>query len=125
MIMSAAPAAKVPAALKMLVRYSPMLGIFINTPESEVSRGAVSTSLRETVARTRIGESEAADETQQHQQQPRIRDFDKGADHRDGKRDPTHDLVWIHCLPPSVTSLWTRPCQPGAAAGILHAAGAA
>ena len=42
--MSAAPAAKVPNALKMLVRYWPTSGMFISTPDSEVSTNAVTST---------------------------------------------------------------------------------
>ena len=81
MIMSAAPAAKVPNALKMLVRYWPTLrNVHQNTPDNEVSTSADDQHPDVILCR----DGEATREAEQHQEQPRVRDLHEGANDGNG-----------------------------------------
>ena len=106
--MSAAPAAKVPNALKMLVRYWPISGMFVkNTPDNAVKHERGNQHPDMVLRRN----GKATREAEQHQQQPRVRDRHEGANDSNGEAYPTNDLEWIHYASP-LSLLWTRPCQP-------------
>ena len=96
MIVSDRPAAKVPAALKMLVRYVPISGMFIRTPgqRGQDERGDEYPDV------IFGGDGIAGHEAEQDQEQSRVRDLHESADDRDGKRHPANDLEWIHLLSP-------------------------
>ena len=101
MIVKAAPATKVPAELKMLVRYPPTSGRFAaKTPESPVS-----TECRHQYADMVLRRNgNAAREAKQQKQQAAVRyaTVDECADYGNRDRYPANDLEWIHCYPPDV-----------------------